>query len=103
VAAWYPWAWGWRNFTEFALTGNSESEVSMKFGVLLLGLAAAGFLGGCTQRAGDMVTLSETQGEYNNRISRSVIETVRQIPDDWAMIWLIDKPIRLSEQSIPSH
>jgi hypothetical protein len=86
-----------------------SSEVSMKFGILLLGMAAAG-LGGCSgspgwvgPRSGDMVTLSETEGEYNNRINRSINETVRQIPDDVAMILLIDKPIRLSEQSIPSH
>ena len=71
-------------------------------GVLMLGLAVVGFAG-CQSRPGDMVTLSETGGEYGNRINRSLIETVRQIPDDLAMIGLVDKPIRLSEQSIPSH
>jgi len=74
----------------------------MKLTVLALGLAAVAF-GGCQTRSGDMVTLSETKGEYENRINRSLVETVRQIPDDLAMIGLVDKPIRLSEQSIPSH
>jgi hypothetical protein len=75
----------------------------MKLGVLVLGLAAMAGIAGCASRPGDMLTLSETEGEYKNRLYRSVVETWRQIPDDLAMIGLVDKPIRLSEQSIPSH
>jgi hypothetical protein len=81
---------------------RSTLEVAMKVCVLVavLALAVAG-LGGC--RSGDMLTLSETNGEMQSRVARNIDETQRQIPDDILMMMLLDKPIRLSEKPIPSH
>jgi hypothetical protein len=74
----------------------------MKLCMAMAGMAVAlAAVSGCRQ--GDMVTLSDTQGEHDNRVARSLNETVRQIPDDVDMIMLWDKPIRLSEKPVPSH
>lgn len=45
------------------------------------------------------VTLSEE--EFTNFKSRHEHNTKRQIHDDWARIWLVDRNLRLTEYTLP--
>lgn len=49
----------------------------------------------------ELETIAMTREQRLNQNARAVNTTGRQIHDDWDRIWLIDRPLRLSEYTIP--
>jgi len=76
-----------------------------------LALTAVTLLGGCSStidsrdlRADwtpELQSLTKSEDSFKNMTSRHRHNTWRQIHDDWAMIWLVDRNLRLNKHTLP--
>lgn len=75
-------------------------------------LAATVFVGGCSKDrvtstdlrdnwTPELQSMTQSEEEFTNFRSRHRHNTWRQIHDDWAMIWLENRNIRLTEYALP--
>jgi hypothetical protein len=49
----------------------------------------------------ELQSVTQSNEEFTNFKSRHAHNTWRQIHDDWARIWLVDRNLRLTEYNLP--
>lgn len=49
----------------------------------------------------ELYSVTQSEEEFTNFRSRHRNNTLRQIHDDWAMIWLENRNLRLTEYALP--
>lgn len=69
------------------------------------------FVGGCSNKitsddlrdnwTPELYSVTQSHEDFTNFKSRHRHNTWRQIHDDWARIWLVDRNLRLSEYNLP--
>lgn len=49
----------------------------------------------------ELQSMAESKEQRKNRHARTFDTNLRQIPNDWDAIWLLERPVRLSVYPIP--
>ncbi len=89
----------------------------MRCGLAAVALSGLVALGGCSETSNGRITpssvranmspemeaIGETHQQRLNRYARVTDTNLRQIPDDWDTIWLMDKPMQMSRYPIPGR
>lgn len=82
--------------------------------ILCVALAVAAIAGGCSSNSAagrdskvrrnltpELTTLYQRPIDFDNRQTLTFDENYRMLNEDWARMWLVDRPSRLARERVP--